>query len=355
MRSLVTALVLCGAIFIVWSQKGVIAEAALPRLFERGMAAQFDAELDDGLHVVLCGAGGPLPHPKRSGPCVAVQAGKQLLVFDAGTNGARNLFRLRVNASKINALFLSHFHSDHIDGLGEMAMARWVQAANTSPLPVIGPEGVARVVDGFNQAYAYDSTYRHAHHGDVVAPLSGAGMRSVESPLPGIGEKVTVYAEGDVIVDMFSVDHSPVSPAVGYLVTYKDRSVLISGDTTVSENVIKFAQGVDLLVHEALSVKLVGMMHDAAVASGNLVLAKITTDIPDYHTTPVEAAQIARDADVAHLLFYHVVPAMPLPGMADIFLQGVDEVFEPYTLGEDGTLISMPAGSDEITVVQSLL
>lgn len=354
MRGLVTALVLCAAIFIVWSQKGIIAEAALPRLFERGMAAQFDDELEDGLHVLLCGAGGPLAHPDRSGPCVAVQAGKQLLVFDAGTNGARNLFRLRVNTGTINALFLTHFHSDHIDGLGEMAMTRWVQLANTSPLPVIGPEGVARVVDGFNQAYTQDSIYRQAHHGDAVAPLSGTGMQSVESPVPGIGDKVTVYAKGDVSVEMFAVDHSPVSPAVGYLVTYKDRRVLISGDTTVSENVIQFSRGVDLLVHEALSAKLVGMMHDAALVNGNAILAKITTDIPDYHTTPVEAAQIARDAGVGHLLFYHVVPAMPLPGMEDVFLQGVGEVFEPHTLGEDGTLISMPTGSD-ITVVQSLL
>ena len=89
-------------------------------------------------------------------------------------------------------------------------------------------------------------------------------------------------------------------------------------------------------------------MNRAAVRAGNEVVAKITADIPDYHTTPVEAAEIARDAAVGHLLFYHVVPPTPLPGLKAAWLTGVDEVFDRYTLGENGTGFSLPADSGEI-------
>ena len=133
-------------------------------------------ELEDGLHIILCGAGGPMPDPKRSGPCVAVVAGDTLVTIDAGTGGSRNLTAMQFPIGRVSAQFLTHFHSDHIDGLGEMAMNRWVATANTSPLPVYGPQGVEDVVHGFNLSYGADAVYRNAHHTDMVAPLSGKGM-----------------------------------------------------------------------------------------------------------------------------------------------------------------------------------
>ena len=78
----------------------------------------------------------------------------------------------------------------------------------------------------------------------------------------------------------------------------------------------------------------------------------MTADIPDYHTTPVEAAEIARDANVGHLLFYHVVPPTPLPGLQAAWLRGVEEVFSSYTLGQNGTGFSMPADSDDIILIE---
>jgi len=135
---------------------------------------------------------------------------------------------------------------------------------------------------------------------------------------------------------------------VGYLFTYKGRSALISGDTDKSATIEKFAQGIDLLVHEALSPQLVGLMNETATRAGNKNLAKITADILDYHASPVEAAETARDASVGHLLYYHIVPPLVLPGAEAAWLEGVDEVFADYTLGQDGTAFSMPAGSDEV-------
>jgi ribonuclease Z len=347
-KSLIFLAVLALIAAVAYNQRANIAMRVMARAAETVMTSDATAKLPDGLHVALCGAGGPLPDPKRSGPCVAVVAGQQLFVVDSGTNGLRNLLRMRYPVGKIQAVLLTHFHSDHIDGLGEMATIRWVNGNNTQPLPVIGPEGVQQVVDGFKLAYTQDSIGRNAHHGDKVAPPSGFGMIAQPFPVPAAGQLETVYSNGDVKIQALLVDHDPVKPAVGYLFTYKDRSVLISGDTAKSANVEKFAHGVDLLVHEALARNLVGLMHDTAARVGAEGLAKITIDIQDYHASPVEAAEIARDAGVGHLLYYHVIPPLILPGMEAAWLVGVDDVFPNYTLGQDGTAFSLPAGSKDI-------
>jgi len=142
-----------------------------------------------------------------------------------------------------------------------------------------------------------------------------------------------------------------VEPAVGYRFSYKGRSVLITGDTVKLANIEKFAEGVDILVHEALSPRLVNMMHEAARKNGNQIMAKITHDILDYHASPVEAAETARDAGVGHLLYYHIVPPLIFPGQDLLYLDGAQDIFPDYTLGEDGVLFSLPAGSSEILKV----
>jgi ribonuclease Z len=321
---------------------------------ERAMTADPIGDLPDGLHVALCGAGGPLPDAERSGACVAVVAGDSLFVVDAGTGGARNLQSPDLNWSpgRIRALFLTHYHSDHIDGLGEMGMLRWVGGNHADPLPVYGPEGLEDVVSGFHRAYQYDARYRTAHHGSEVVPPSGAGFaaHSVATPPPGVPS--VIFEEDGIRISVFRVEHEPVSPAVGYRFDYGGRSLVVSGDTRRSESLLAAAKGVDLIVHEALSPKLVGVMHDAATETGQDALAKITHDILDYHASPVEAAEIAEAAGADHLLFYHVVPPLPLPGLASVWLEGVSDVYSgDVTLGVDGTILSLPSGGDEIEVL----
>ena len=104
-----------------YSQRATIAERLLTAALPQQMATNQVAALANGLHVVLCGAGGPMPAPRASGPCVGVVAGKQLFIVDTGTDGTRNLQRLGYPPGAVEAVFLTHFHSDHIDGLGELA------------------------------------------------------------------------------------------------------------------------------------------------------------------------------------------------------------------------------------------
>ena len=289
-----------------------------------------------------------MPAPRASGPCVGVVAGKQLFIVDTGTDSTRNLQRLGYPPGTVEAVFLTHFHSDHIDGLGELATIRWALGDHTSPLPVYGPAGVAQLVAGFNAAYAQDFVYRHAHHGDLVAPLAAAGLSAMPFEVPANGELNVIYQQNGLTVEALRVEHEPVSPAVGYRFSYAGRTVLISGDTSQSDNITRFAQGIDLLVHEALAPNLIGMMGDTAAGTGNEIVAKIMLDVPDYHASPAEAAETARDAGVGHLLFYHVVPPIIVPGQEALWLGDAGEIFPNYTVGYDGVSFSLPANSREI-------
>ena len=356
--ALVGVAILLLLVLVAYLLRGPILLRVMERTAAANLSTNLVAELPDGLHVLLCGAGSPLPDPKRSGPCTAVIAGKRLFVVDAGGGSARvmgNNVSVRLPQGEIEGILLTHHHSDHIDGLGEVVMQRWAQGGHSSPVPVYGPEGVAEVVDGVNRAYRLSQGYRVAHHGDSVVPASGAGAVARPFAEPADGESHAVLDDGDLRVIAFRVDHEPVSPAVGYRFDYKGRSVVISGDTTKSPNLERFAKDADVLVHEALAAHMVEPLTDAARAAGRDRIAKITLDILDYHTTPVEAAEIARDAGVRHLVYNHIVPPLPFGPMEELFVEGVDEVYDgPVTVGRDGTLIRLPSGSESIEIEELL-
>ena len=327
-------------------------DAILLRLIESvaqsRVAADRSAELPDGLHVGLCGAGSPMPDPRRMGACTVVVAGPNTFVFDAGNGAARNLNRMGFSAARIDAVFLTHFHSDHIDGLGELLMQRWVAGGHAEPPAVHGPPGVVNVLAGFMQAYAMDQRHRVAHHGESTLPASGFGGRAQAFEIPATG-RVPILRTSDLLIEAFAVDHAPVLPAVGYRIQYKGRTVVISGDTVRSQAVRDAAQGADLLVHDAMAPHLVRVIERAAEKLGRSTLRQLMADITDYHATATDAATTAQQAGVSYLLLTHIAPPVPLPGMESLFLDGADKVYAgPIRVGQDGDLISLPAVGTEI-------
>lgn len=329
--------------------------AVLPKMAERGFERMVNerigvnpiADLQDGLHVYICGAGSPLADPKRSGPCIGVLAGKKAFVFDAGTNGSQNLAPMGFPSVITEEIFLTHLHSDHIDGLGQMLLGSWVNSPRTAPTKVSGPAGTAQIVEGFNMAYKIDSTYRTAHHGEAVANPASFGAIASEIDLSG-GSQV-VYDKDGVKITAFKVEHEPVSPAFGYRVDYKGRSIAISGDTAYDPNIAVAAKGVDVLFHEALNMEMVQTMEAAAKANGAKGLEKIFFDIQDYHTSPVDAAKIAKQAGATDLVLYHIVPMLPSDALIPMFVKGTADEFDgKITVSEDGTIVRLPAGNDTI-------
>ena len=320
--------------------------AAVKRSLPSRMTADAVAALPDGLHAAIAGAGSPLPDPKRGNPCVAVVAGRRTFVVDAGEGATETLNRMRIGPEHIEAVLLTHFHSDHIGGLGSLAIQRWAAAHAASPMRVLGPPGVERVVAGYNEAYALDSGYRTAHHGEAILPSSGAGLTAEPFAMPEGDDTRVVLQDDDLKITAFTVDHAPAEPAVGFRFDYKGRSLVISGDTSLTPVLVRVAQGTDLLIHDALSRPLLKLAEDAARKAGLEGRAKIFSDLPDYHASPQEAADAARDAGAKALVMTHIVPPLPLKGLEANFLGDAPERFTgPLWMARDGDLYSLVLGT----------
>ena len=307
-------------------------------------------QFEDGLHAGLCGTGSPLADKNRAGPCIAVVAGKHLYIVDVGDGSTKNINLMGFQAGNIDAVLLTHFHSDHIAGLGEVMLQRWAGGSNSVPLDIFGPAGVEKVVSGFNEAYSLDTGYRLAHHSKEAFPPSGAGGFARPFALgPEEDASVILVDQDNVKITAFKVDHRPVVPAVGYRFDYKGRSLVISGDTAYSNSLRKHARGVDLLFHDALSPGLVKMINEQAQSFPFRSLQEVTEVIPSYHASPEDAAKIAGEAGVDHLVMYHIIPPLPSRFLYKMFLGDAKKYYNgPITMGLDGMLFSLPAGSDEI-------
>jgi ribonuclease Z len=341
----VVAVVLGG----VWLGRGRLAEAAMRKIYWEAMADDPLAGLPDGLHVGLCGSGSPMPDPSRAGPCVAVIAGKDLFVVDSGPGSTRNLLLMNLPPPRLSAAFITHYHSDHIGDLGELMLQRWGGGAAHAPLPIYGPPGLDQVVKGFQDAYILDRGYRVAHHGEGVMPPSGFGGTPHAFTADPNGPDVLVLEKPGLKVWAFPVKHDPVEGAVGYRFDYKGRSVVISGDTGPTERLVRAAKNVDLLVHEGLAPNLVAMQGDAAKRAGRDNYIHIFHDILDYHTSPETAAREAKEAGAKAVLFYHIIPPLPVRALEGPFLGRSREIFGgPMKVGHDGDFASLPAGSHEI-------
>ncbi len=304
----------------------------------------------DALYVITTGTGAPMPDPSRVGPQVVVVANEQKLVFDSGPGSTRNIEISNIGVGEVDAVFLTHYHSDHIGDLGELFLKRWGTEGIDSPLPVYGPSGVGQVVEGFELAYQLDKAYRVAHHGEETMPSSGFGGEPIEFDLgKELSSSELVYKQDGVEVIAFNVDHSPVYPAVGYRVNYKDRSVVISGDTIYTESLVEHAKNADLLVSEVLNHDLSQLISDITEEDENNA-SEVAEDILDYHISPEQVGIWATKSNVKHVLATHILPPVPVAFLENPFLQDLRANFSgPVRMANDGTLVTMRVDSDEIT------
>lgn len=298
---------------------------------------------DDAMHVILCGTGSPLLDLERAGPCAAVIAGGKMYLVDTGPGSTERLLQYRLPLADLDGILLTHFHSDHIGELGEAMTQSWI-AGRAEALDVYGPTGVSDVVSGFLQAYARDQVYRTAHHTEEFMPRSGASMQP-HATTPGSGKDAIVFEKNGLRVTAIEVNHEPVVPAVAYRFDYKGRSVVVSGDTVYSPNLARASQGADLLIHEALIKSLMGQLSARLHERGVARLGKLSGDVLDYHTSPAEALELAREADVDTLVLSHLVPSLPAMMAERLFFQDLGERGDTdVLLGEDGMHFRLPPG-----------
>lgn len=314
------------------------------RLFAQALEKRFSQRSSalwerDGLNIFFCGTGSPLPSLKRAQNCTAVFAGGRYFLVDSGTGSWENVQAAGIPGERLAGIFLTHLHSDHIGDIGEADLGSWV-AGRAAPLAVYGPSGVERVVGGLNEEFALDHAYRTAHHGKAVAEPRTAGLAAnvFDGSAP-----VTVIDDNGLKVTAFPVKHDPIKPAVGYRFDYKGRSIVISGDTAYAESLIDASRGVDLLVHEAQANHMVANMQSAASEAGNARAARIFSDIPNYHTSPEEAARAANEAGAGWLILSHLTPAPDNAVAKRIFMRGVSKIRNSNVrLAEDGLAVMLP-------------
>ena len=266
---------------------------------------------NDSLKVVVCGSRSPLPSPGRAESCVLVEAGNDIYIFDLGNGSVNNLTQYQIPWPNVKAVLITHMHSDHMADLPDAHLQSWIQG-RTAPLKVYGPEGINLVTKGFELAYSADYQYRSDHHGDDMLPMSIAGFDAIQITDNQLIPNDTPGLE----ILPFVVDHYPVNSAFGFKISYKGRTVVISGDTIHDGSVQKYSKDVDLLIHSAISIDIVERMRGFAPIPQ---MDKILFDIQDYHTTIKEAGEISRDANVKHLLIYHSIPTPRNKIMEDVF------------------------------------
>ena len=344
MKRIAIAVVVIAAVgaIVYWfaTQTRAGQDLVLERMLSAVIGVQ--APLDpDSLHVFICGSASPLPAPGRAQACVAVIAGDDLFLVDAGSGSAQVLMIGRMPVASMRAILLTHYHSDHIGAIGDHNINSWA-AGRAAPLEVVGPKGVEEVVAGFNRAFALDAAYRTEHHGSELMPAE-LGVLAARTIEPGL-----FHDENGLRIRAFPVDHSPVAPAFGYRFDYRGRSVVVTGDTVVIPSLEQAAEGADLLVADALAEHLV-----LALARANEEVnprgAQILRDVLDYHAHTDDIAALAERARVRQLALYHLVPTPANAFMEDVFRRGLpDEVI----LTIEGMRFELPVGSDEVRVLE---
>lgn len=282
--------------------------------------------------VTLTGTGVPHVSPGRAGPGVLVRHGDTALQFDAGRGTVLRLAEAGSACHLLDAVFLTHVHSDHVLDLADLVMTRWIEGTlhPAGPVPIVAVEGLAtRFASEMLEPYAQDIALRVAH----VQP-AGPEVLIRGFALPTEPTEVWRSADGGVRVDAVAVHHEPVHEAVGYRVTTADGVVVISGDTRVCDEMREFARGADVLVHEACR----------ATALAPFITGTALEHIFDYHADSQELGRLALEAEVGHLVLTHLIPP---PVTADEEAGFVDDIriggyAGPLTVGRDLLDIQLP-------------
>jgi len=274
--------------------------------------------------VTLLGTGAPVPSMERFGPSILVEAGGQKLLFDCGRGAAQRLWQLKIPLGKINALFLTHLHSDHIVGIPDVWLTGWIPAVygrRELPLQVLGPTGTKDMMDNLVKAFSWDITTRAKEKNKAD---SGALVIAKD-----IREGV-IWENKEIKITPFTVRHSDfIDSALGYKIEYAGRTLILSGDTRYSENLIRYAKGADVIIHEV-----------AAANEQTMQTSPLVNQILGFHTSPEEAGKVFEQTKPKLAVYSHIVlltaePSIPPPTMNEVILRTKKTYSGAVEAGED--------------------
>lgn len=284
------------------------------------------------LNVTILGSGSPVPSSVRFSQSILVEAGENKVLIDAGRGVTIRLTQVGVPLRAIDATFITHLHSDHLDGLQDLWSTGWLPTpwgSRTKPLRIYGPKGIESLTRHLTLAFDWDIQTRIA---DEHLPASGIAFDAHDI------EAGPTYEQGGLKVRAFNSHHGNlIHPNFGYVIEYGGKKVVVSGDTTVDERVASEAKGADLLLHEVAEI------------DPELIKAfPRLNEVAAHHTTPEQGGQIFAAARPKLAAYTHIIvakagPALDLPP-SQVITRTRTRYGGPLVLGED--LMRFEIGDD---------
>lgn len=252
------------------------------------------AQAAESTVVVMLGTGTPRPLPDVWGPATAIVVGARVFLVDAGVGVERRLAAAGLPIDGVTAAFVTHLHSDHVLGLPDLIFTSWV-FGRARPFGLYGPHGLAKMTEHLYAAFGEDIRIRTE---GLERQTPGGYRVNVHEIAPGV-----VYDSGGVRVTAFLVNHGEWREAYGYRFDTPGRTIVLSGDTRPSEELVRMATGVDVLIHE---VEPVGLRQ---------LNSRTDVDWPryiaEYHTTSTQLGELAARARPKLLIAYHYTRRVP--------------------------------------------
>ncbi len=295
------------------------------------------ASEDTDFEVIMLGVGSPPPLMHRFGAGTLIKAGDKYLLVDCGRGVTQRLWQLGVPLGRVDGLFVTHLHSDHVIGIPDLLLTGWLSSpfgGRKGNFNVWGPEGTQSMMDHIRLAYQGDVDIRVKDQGFT---LEGVTPNTVEIE-PGL-----IYDQDGVKVTAIVVNHGElIKPAFGYRVDYDGRSVVISGDTKYYPPLAEAAKGTDLFIHAVGAAKPELL---ASKESWRVIL--------DHHTEPEDVGRIFDQAQPKMAALYHYVTLtngkIKPPSLDDISARLKTTYSGPVTMGAD--LTRFVIGKDKVTVI----
>lgn len=256
------------------------------------------------ISVVLLGTGSPQSSHHRAKSSQAFLADNQVFLVDCGAGAVHRMLEVGINPGAIYHLFFTHHHHDHNAGFIDLFLTGWISAlgGRKQPLNVYGPPGTAEIIGYMRQSVEHDVRLRTRH----VGQGGGNAGHFPDGAVVNFHEMTegVIFENGSTKVSVFPVDHRPVENAVGYRFESSSKRVVFSGDTLPVDNMIRYSRNADLLVHECYSKAFMEKAIQKYPQMKNEIHQVMT-----YHTSTIEAAEIAEKAEVKQLALTHLMPS----------------------------------------------